>query len=500
MKLIKQILLIVLLATSLTLTLNASEIVILHTNDTHSQIEPIGKEDKGGVLRRKALIDSVRRVNKNVLLVDAGDAVQGTVYFNLYKGEVEQQMMNIMGYDLRIIGNHEFDNGIEGLKSMIDMSTAQVLSTNYLFEDSLLRSKIAPYIIKSIEDKKIAFIAINIDPKGLVSTENYIGVGYVDGQLMADSFAKQLKEDFGADYVVALTHIGYDDDVKLAKGSRYIDVIIGGHSHDLINPADKNCKLAHKVVNQNGDSVLIAQADKSGRYVGEVTLNLDNGYKQSKVIAVDSRLDRIESDSTMVNLITHYDDGVDSLMNQKIATAVIDLKKDEAPLQNYVSDMALSQAKKIHGNDIDLSIINSGGIRNDIPQGYVSIGQIMGLLPFNNRIVVMTITGKDLLEAFDVMASRGGDCVSANVDAVFDAETKKCTMVKINGEQVEPKKIYTLATIDYLAGGGDYMSSLTRGKIVANGSKVLYDEMIEFLQSQKDAQINPSSKQRMRKK
>ena len=124
----------------------------------------------------------------------------------------------------------------------------------------------------------------------------------------------------------------------------------------------------------------------------------------------------------------------------------------------------------------------------------------MGLLPFNNRIVVMTITGKDLLEAFDVMASRGGDCVSANVDAVFDAETKKCTMVKINGEQVEPKKIYTLATIDYLAGGGDYMSSLTRGKIVANGSKVLYDEMIEFLQSQKDAQINPSSKQRMRKK
>ena len=97
MKLIKQILLIVLLATSLTLTLNASEIVILHTNDTHSQIDPIGKEDKGGVLRRKALIDSVRRVNKNVLLVDAGDAVQGTVYFNLYKGEVEQQMMNIMG-------------------------------------------------------------------------------------------------------------------------------------------------------------------------------------------------------------------------------------------------------------------------------------------------------------------------------------------------------------------------------------------------------------------
>ncbi|MBR3830489.1 MAG: metallophosphoesterase, partial [Muribaculaceae bacterium] len=126
-----------------------SRLVILHTNDTHSQIDPTDK-DKGGVLRRKALVDSVRGVNKNVLLVDAGDAVQGTVYFNLFKGEVEQQMMNIMGYDLRIIGNHEFDNGIEGLKSMVEMSKAQTLSTNYLFEDSLLRNKIAPYIIKCI--------------------------------------------------------------------------------------------------------------------------------------------------------------------------------------------------------------------------------------------------------------------------------------------------------------------------------------------------------------
>lgn len=476
-----------------------SRLVILHTNDTHSQIDPTDK-DKGGVLRRKALIDSVRGVNKNVLLVDAGDAVQGTVYFNLFKGEVEQQMMNLMGYDLRIIGNHEFDNGIDGLKSMVEMSAAQMLSTNYLFEDSLLRNKIAPYIIKGIGDKKIAFIAININPKGLVSIENYIGVGYIDGQSMADSIAKQLKEDFGADYVVALTHIGYDDDVKLAKGSRYIDVIIGGHTHDLINSADKNCKLAHKVVNQNGDSVLIAQADKSGRYVGEVILDLDNGDKHSKVIAVDSRLDCVDPDSTMMNLIANYRKGVDSLMNEVIATAVFDLKKDEDPLQNYVSDMVLSQAKKIYGKDIDLSIMNRGGIRNDIAKGKVSIGEIMGLLPFNNRIVVMTITGKDLLEAFDVMASRGGDCVSENVEAVFDAETKKCDIVKINGEQVNPQNIYTLATIDYLAGGGDYMTSLTRGEIVANGNKVLYDEMIEFLQSQKDAQINPSSKQRMRKK
>ncbi len=498
MEVVKRVIISCVLSLFLVMTAGAERLVILHTNDTHSQIEPTDK-DEGGVLRRKVLIDSVKAKNCHVLLVDAGDAVQGTVYFNLYRGAAEQQLMNMMGYDLRIIGNHEFDNGIQGLKSMIDMSTAQILSSNYLFEDSLLRNKIAPYIIKNIEDKKIAFIAINIAPKGLVSAENYIGVGYIDGQLMADSLAKQLKEDFGADYVVALTHIGYDEDVKLANGSRYIDVIIGGHTHDLINSADKNCKLAHKVVNQNGDSVLIAQAGKSGKYVGEVTLNLDNGAKHSKVIAIDSRLDRVEPDSTMVNLITHYGHGVDSLMNQKVAVAVVDLKKDEAPLQNYVSDMALSQAKKMYGNDIDLSIINSGGIRNDIPQGDVSIGQIMGLLPFNNRIVVMTITGKDLLEAFDVMASRGGDCVSENVDAVFDAETKKCTMVKINGEQVDPQKIYTLATIDYLAGGGDYMTSLTRGNVVANGNKVLYDEMIEFLQSQKDAKINPSSKQRMRK-
>ena len=149
MKMCKKIIVALLIVMSVSLVANADNLVILHTNDTHSQIDPTDK-DKGGVLRRKALIDSVRGVNNNVLLVDAGDAVQGTVYFNLFKGEVEQQMMNIMGYDLCIIGNHEFDNGIEGLKSMVDMSAAQTLSTNYLFEDSLLRNKIAPYIIKCI--------------------------------------------------------------------------------------------------------------------------------------------------------------------------------------------------------------------------------------------------------------------------------------------------------------------------------------------------------------
>ena len=116
-----------------------SKLVILHTNDTHSQIEPNDK-NLGGVIRRKALIDSVKSEHSQVLVVDAGDAVQGTTYFNLYKGEAEQRVMNELGYDLRIVGNHEFDNGIDGVKLMLREANATFISTNYLFEDSMLRA------------------------------------------------------------------------------------------------------------------------------------------------------------------------------------------------------------------------------------------------------------------------------------------------------------------------------------------------------------------------
>jgi len=156
----------------------AERVVILHTNDTHSQIDPDDSDGLGGIVRRKVVIDSVKGVEDNVLLVDAGDFVQGTLYFNLYRGEVEQKLMNELGYDIRILGNHEFDNGIDELADVLADSEAEMIATNYDLSRSPLARKFRPYTIKEYGDKRIGIIGVNLQPKGMISEGNYDGVVY----------------------------------------------------------------------------------------------------------------------------------------------------------------------------------------------------------------------------------------------------------------------------------------------------------------------------------
>ena len=246
---------------------DSGRLVILHTNDTHSQIDPDDKDGLGGAGRRKVVVDSVRAAEENVLLIDAGDVVQGTLYFNLFGGEVENRMMNLLGYDMRILGNHEFDNGSEALAQMLTDPEAELLATNYDLSAGPLADKFKKYSIREIEGRRIGFIAINLAPKGMISEGNYDGVAYLDAIEAANASAWWLKHIEGCDMVVAITHIGYDPsmppgDKTLASESSDIDIIIGGHSHDLIDPLTD--KYEWRVKNRNGRDVLVTQAGKSG--------------------------------------------------------------------------------------------------------------------------------------------------------------------------------------------------------------------------------------------
>ena len=152
-------------------------IVVLHTNDTHSQIEPFAPSHKtygdlGGVVRRMAVIDSIRNAEPNVLLVDAGDAIQGTPYFNLFKGDAEFEAMNAMGYDVRTLGNHEFDAGMEKLAQLIKGSTADFISTNYDLSATPLAGLVKPWVIREIGGYKAGFLALNVNPENLIPAES----------------------------------------------------------------------------------------------------------------------------------------------------------------------------------------------------------------------------------------------------------------------------------------------------------------------------------------
>ena len=217
-------------------------LIILHTNDTHSRIDP-DASDRGGILRRKVLVDSVRDAETNVLLVDAGDAVQGTLYYSLFGGEVERKMMNALGYDIQILGNHEFDNGMDALAREWSQLNASRITTNYDLTGTPLDSIFVPYEIRKFGDRRIAFIAINIDPDGMISAFNTAGLKYLDGIKAANATAWHLRHNEKADMVIAITHIGHSvapgyTDLDLARNSEDIDMIIGGHSHTLINPED----------------------------------------------------------------------------------------------------------------------------------------------------------------------------------------------------------------------------------------------------------------------
>lgn len=471
------------------------ELVIIHTNDTHSQIDPTDK-GFGGIQRRKVFVDSVRAVHPDALLVDAGDAVQGTLFFTLYGGEVEIKAMNHLGYDLAILGNHDFDNGMESLARNVGLSDAQWLSTNYLFADPDVAAKFKPYKVYDYGDRKVGFIGLNLDPEGMIADGNAEGVKYLDAVDAANSVAWWLKNREGVDVVVAVSHLGYENvpspsDRDIVAATKDIDVILGGHSHTLLSPGSGR----EWVLNARGDSVLVTQNAKSGEYVAEITIDLDSvgvrkpSYRQ---VRLGKEYDR-QRDVSLDSLIAPYRKGVDELMGKVIGKSARELPNDRPGLLNFLSDFVDKRGSELLGKPVDLSLMNVGSLRRGLPKGDITQGMIISMQPFTNKILVMELSGRDLMEAMDVYASRGGDGVSSRVRATFEPDSGKVVSLTVDGKPVDPDHIYNVATIDYLAGGGDYMVPLKRGKVVAVSENIVYDDLINHIkQNYSRNKINPS--------
>ncbi|KAF5029984.1 Trifunctional nucleotide phosphoesterase protein YfkN [anaerobic digester metagenome] len=256
-----------------TIVFGQKNIVILHTNDTHSRIEPVPESDriagnKGGVARRMNYIEQVRNENKNVLLFDAGDFLQGTPYFNLFKGEVETEAMNLMHYDAVTLGNHEFDYGMEILEKVVHRAKFPIISSNYDFSGTPLNNFIKPYLILKKDGVKIGVIAINIQPKGLIASGNYNGMKFLQPERVANELALKLKTIDRCDMVICLSHLGYTADKRLVEQTRNIDIIIGGHSHT-------NMKTPDLLKNIDNKDVMVFQTAGRGIYVGRIDVELE---------------------------------------------------------------------------------------------------------------------------------------------------------------------------------------------------------------------------------
>ncbi len=244
---------------------NFKKITILHTNDVHSHIDTFPPDDprnpnQGGVARRATLIDSIRKENPNTLLLDAGDIFQGTPYFNYYGGELEFKLMSKLKYDVATIGNHDFDNGIEGLYAQLPHAEFEFISANYDFTNTVMDTHCKPYKIFKKDGINIGVFGLGVELKGLVTDTNYKETKYLDPVEISQDMTRILKEEKGCDLVICLSHLGYEynsdkiSDIKLAKATKNIDLIIGGHTHTFLSKPTvvKNIEGKNTLVNQVG--------------------------------------------------------------------------------------------------------------------------------------------------------------------------------------------------------------------------------------------------------
>ena len=247
--------------------IKTSKITILHTNDVHSHIEAFGPEDgrnanRGGVARRASLIESIRNENPNTLLFDAGDIFQGTPYFNYYGGELEFKLMSKLKYDASTIGNHDFDNGIDGLFAQLPHAEFDFICSNYDFSNTIMDTHTKPYKVYKMDGIKIGVFGLGIELNGLVLKNLYKETEYLDPIEMAQEMTRVLKTNEKCDLIICLSHLGYDyktnpdkiSDLKLATATKDIDLIIGGHTHTFLSKPTvvKNLENKNMLVNQVG--------------------------------------------------------------------------------------------------------------------------------------------------------------------------------------------------------------------------------------------------------
>jgi len=253
-----------------------AHITILHTNDVHSQIEPLPNNhykypNLGGFSRRATLVDNIRKNNPNTLLLDAGDIFQGTPYFNYFGGELEFKLMSMLGYDLATLGNHDFDNGIDGFLSQLPNANFDFVSANYDFRNTILDGLVKPYKTFTRDGIKIGVFGLGVELEGLVNKRLYKETTYLNPIEIAQDTVRDLKEKEQCNLVICLSHIGYNYknnpekvcDLQLARNTKDIDLIIGGHTHTL---------LPKPTIEKNsvGENVLINQCGKSGVYMGQI--------------------------------------------------------------------------------------------------------------------------------------------------------------------------------------------------------------------------------------
>lgn len=470
---------------------DAPVVTIIHTNDTHSQIDPDVRTERGGVVERAAMLEYYRSQTPDLLYLDGGDMVQGSPYFNIFKGELEFLCMDQQKLIATTFGNHEFDNGLESLDSLLSKSHFQLISSNYHCENTVLAKHVKPHLILKNNGVKVGITGVTTNPEGLIFSRYWEGITYENPVTAVNREAKILREE-GCDLVVVLSHVGYipadsSMDVEIAMKSQDIDVIIGAHSH--INIED-----GLYVNNLNGQPVLITQTGGKANPIGYLAITMKRGSSYANCsYSVDSivcqKLHPEDYDLTgygkeMAKLIKPYADSVVATMNEVIGHAPMLMEKGrpQGTLSNFAADALRAMGEQIYGHAMDLGLTNNGGLRNVLPDGDVSVGTMYSIFPFENELTILEMKGSDVLDLINSLAGKKLEAMSGmNVTLELDGDRVYASSIKVGGKPVDPERIYYVATIDYLAEGNSGMGALTKAVKTTKTGILLRDMMIDYI-------------------
>lgn len=461
-------------------------ITLLHTNDVHGRLQPFqykeNQEFVGGIARRASLIKHIESTNKCVLTMDAGDFAQGSLFFNVFNGVPDAELMSAAGYDIGTLGNHEFDKGLTFLKDILKEFKYPIVSSNIRFpKDKELQSLVLPYIIKNCHGMKVAIIGLV--PENLKSLSSAGDVEIFDNIETTKLIVEKVNSK--ADMIVVLSHSGIEDDIELAKKVPEVDVIIGGHTHTLLKQP--------KMYNHNNDKTLIVQAGELGAYLGRLDINIKNKEIQNYYYELIPVNEDIEPDKAIKNRVAVLAQQIDTFTQQKIGQLAVPIGVEGEQIRSKLlpSGSLVTESIKSEFPDVDIVLQNSGGIRpyKHLGPGAVTEADVIRLFPFENKVVILDLKGDDLQSVLEMSSAKlpdesGGFLQSLGLEYTVDVSKEpgnRVSGVVINGNPINYDKYYKLAINDYIFRGGNGFYQFKNAVNIQKPDKMVRDVIIKYI-------------------
>ncbi|MFK7902889.1 MAG: 5'-nucleotidase C-terminal domain-containing protein, partial [Nitratireductor sp.] len=474
---------------------------ILHINDLHSRIEAINKynstcsskdvaADKcfGGIARVKTQIDKRRAIlekrNGNVIVLDAGDQFQGSLFYSKYKGSAAVEFLNSINPDAMAVGNHEFDDGPQKLADFVNSAGFPVISGNTLVDkEPLLKNKIPGYIIVEKGGEKIGIVSVLASDTGETSSPGD-NVSWMDTVEYLNLIVPIIEAE-GANKIIALTHVGLAEDKRIAANVKGIDVIVGGHSHTLLSNTNSRAEGPYPVwtANPDGVNVPIVQAYAYSKYLGEVRVTFDdNGVVKAAAGEPHLLGKNVKPDPVMQARVNGLALPIDQLKSEVIGSTFANIDGDrnscrlmECQMGNLVTDAMLSRTKD---QGVTIAIQNGGGLRASIDAGEVTMGEVLTVLPFQNALSTFELSGADIVSSLESGVSQTAEVKGrfpqvAGLRFAWDESVEplkgriKQVQVRANGgwADIDPAGSYKVVSNDFMRAGGDgYKLFKTNGK------------------------------------